>query len=87
MDQILLVLDLHSCHGYKLRRLLSPIIGDVELTTLYRWLHAMEAEGLVDSEVQVGPHGPSRRVYRIGMRGENRLRRILRDAIGVVLHF
>ncbi|MFX0197096.1 MAG: PadR family transcriptional regulator [Candidatus Hodarchaeota archaeon] len=87
VDQILLVLDRLPCHGYELRRQLAPIIGDIELTTLYRWLHAMEKEGLVDSEMQVGPHGPFRRVYRIGTRGENRLRRILRDAIGVVLHF
>ena len=87
MDQILLVLDRHPCHGYELKRLLSPVIGDVELTTLYRWLHTMEAEGLVDSNVHAGLHGPSRRVYQIGERGEKRLRRILRDAIGVVLHF
>lgn len=87
VDQILLILDRRPCHGYELRRLLTPVAGDVELTTLYRWLHAMEAEGLVDSEMQAGLHGPSRRIYRVGARGESRLRQVLCDAIGVVLHF
>jgi len=87
IDQILLMLDRQPCHGYELKRLLSPVIDKIELTTLYRWLHTMEKESLVDSTVQAGPHGPSRRVYRVGERGESRLRRILRDALGVILHF
>lgn len=87
LDQILLILDRRPCHGYEIRRLLTPIIGSIELTTLYRWLHKMEAEGLVDSELKNGPHGPQRRIYKVGARGEIRLRQVLRDAIGIVLHF
>jgi len=70
-----------------LRRLLAPVVGDVEITTLYRWLRDMEAEGLVESRMEPGPHGPPRRVYRVAARGESRLRLILRDAISVLLHF
>ncbi|MFQ5834213.1 MAG: PadR family transcriptional regulator [Candidatus Thorarchaeota archaeon] len=86
-DRILLALDRSPHHGYDLLQVLPEEASDLQLTTLYRWLHSMEAEGLVESEVQRGPHGPDRRVYRVGPRGETRLREILRDSIEVVLHF
>ena len=47
----------------------------------------MESEGLVESEMQPGPHGPNRRVYRLGVRGESHLRELLKDSIDVILHF
>lgn len=86
-NQIMLTLDRQTCHGYELRRLLAPMIGDVEITKLYRVLKEMEKEGLIESIKEKGPHGPARKVYRIGPRGEKQLRVILRDAMGVVLHF
>jgi DNA-binding PadR family transcriptional regulator len=86
-DRILLILDSTPCHGYDILRSLPSETKGVQLTTLYRWLHGMERDGLVESEIQSGPHGPDRRVYRLGPRGEIRLRRVLRDAIETVLHF
>jgi len=82
-----LVLDNGPCHGYDILRSLNEYVSNLRLTTLYRWLHAMEAEGLVESGIQPGPHGPDRRVYRIGARGENRLREMLKDSIEVIMHF
>ncbi len=86
-NQILLILDQQACHGYEIRRRLAPRVGDIEITTLYRWLHEMEKKGLVASHQQPGPHGPNRRVYQLGERGERALRHLLRDSLDVVLHF
>ena len=86
-NRILLVLDAGPCHGYDILRSLNEHVSNLRLTTLYRWLHAMESEGLVESGVQPGPHGPDRRVYRLGARGENRLREMLKDSIEVIMHF
>jgi DNA-binding PadR family transcriptional regulator len=86
-NQILLVLDTGPCHGYDILRSLNEHVSNLRLTTLYRWLHTMEAEGLVQSAIQPGPHGPDRRVYRLGARGENRLRELLKDSIGIIMHF
>jgi DNA-binding PadR family transcriptional regulator len=86
-DHILLALDHAPHHGYDLLYSLPEEARDLQLTTLYRWLHSMESEGLVQSQIESGPHGPDRRVYRLGTRGETRLRQILKDAIEVVLHF
>lgn len=86
-NRILLVLDQGPCHGYDILRSLSDDVSDLRLTTLYRWLHNMESEGLVESEIQPGPHGPNRRVYRLGSRGESRMREMLKDSIKVIMHF
>ncbi|MFX0055128.1 MAG: PadR family transcriptional regulator [Promethearchaeota archaeon] len=86
-DRILLALDHAPHHGYDLLYALPGEARELQLTTLYRWLHAMETEGLVESRKESGPHGPDRRVYRLGPRGETRLREILKDAIEIVLHF
>jgi DNA-binding PadR family transcriptional regulator len=86
-DRILLALDQAPHHGYDLLYALPEKARGLQLTTLYRWLHGMEAEGLVESRFEAGPHGPDRRVYQLGSRGETRLREILRDAIEIVLHF
>ncbi|MFW9913582.1 MAG: PadR family transcriptional regulator [Candidatus Thorarchaeota archaeon] len=86
-DRILLALDQAPHHGYDLINALPEEARGLQLTTLYRWLHALESEGLVESRSESGPHGPDRRVYRLGPRGETQLRQILRDAIEIVLHF
>ncbi|MFX1603327.1 MAG: PadR family transcriptional regulator [Promethearchaeota archaeon] len=86
-DRILLALDKTPLHGYDLLQTLPIEVGRPQLTTLYRWLHEMEAEGLAKSKIHPGPHGPDRRVYELGPRGETRLREILRNSIDVVLHF
>lgn len=86
-DRILLTLDHAPHHGYDLLHALPEEARGLQLTTLYRWLHAMESEGLVESRKESGPHGPDRRVYQLGPRGETKLREILKDAIEIVLHF
>ena len=86
-DRILLALDQCPSHGYELLNSLKEKANDLRLTTLYRWLHDMELQGLIKSNVLPGPHGPARRVYRLSARGESRLRDLLRDAIEMVLHF
>lgn len=86
-DRILLALDQAPHHGYDLLNALPEEARGLQLTTLYRWLHALESEGLVESRRESGPHGPDRRVYRLGPRGETQLRQTLRDAIEIVLHF
>ncbi|MFX1262756.1 MAG: PadR family transcriptional regulator [Promethearchaeota archaeon] len=86
-NRILLALDQAPHHGYDLLNALPEEARGLQLTTLYRWLHTLESEGLVESRRESGPHGPDRRVYRLGPRGETHLRQILRDAIEIVLHF
>ncbi len=86
-NQILLYLDRKPCHGYELHRLLTPVVGDVEVTKLYRWLREMERNGLVECEERKGPYGPARRVYQLGDRGERQVRQVLKDAMGTILHF
>ncbi|MHA1960273.1 MAG: PadR family transcriptional regulator [Candidatus Thorarchaeota archaeon] len=83
----MMMLDRAPCHGYELRRQLAPLVGDVEITKLYRILRDMEKEGMIESEEFKGPHGPKRRVYSKGPTGERWLQYLLRDSIGVVLHF
>jgi DNA-binding PadR family transcriptional regulator len=82
-----MILDKNPSHGYELQQALPPEAQKVKLTTIYRWLHAMETEGLVESERIAGSHGPHRRVYRLGSRGEYRLREVLKDSIENILHF
>ncbi|MHA1903746.1 MAG: PadR family transcriptional regulator [Candidatus Thorarchaeota archaeon] len=86
-SQILLILDKQPSHGYELRRILKHSVGDIEITKLYRWLREMEKEGLVESSKKAGPHGPSRRVYRMGPRGRRHLEETLGYALSIVLHF
>lgn len=86
-NKILMILDESPCHGYELQQSLPEEARKVKLTTLYRWLHDLEKEALVESETIPGPHGPSRRVYRLGARGETRLREVLKDSIENILHF
>ncbi|MHA2080893.1 MAG: helix-turn-helix transcriptional regulator [Candidatus Thorarchaeota archaeon] len=86
-NKILMILDKSPCHGYELHLALPEEAQKVKLTTLYRWLHDMEIEALVESEMKPGPHGPLRRVYQLGPRGETRLREVLKDSVENVLHF
>ena len=84
---VMLMLDRRPTHGYEIRRQLLPLVGDIEVTKLYRWLREMEKEGLVESSMKKGPHGPERKEYKLGSRGERYLREVLKDSMRVVLHF
>ncbi|NWF95983.1 MAG: PadR family transcriptional regulator [Candidatus Thorarchaeota archaeon] len=83
----MLIIDRTPCHGYEIRRRLQPLLGDIEITRLYRILKQMEEEGLIVCSETEGPHGPSRRVYSKGEKGERYLRRLLRDSMRTIFHF
>ncbi|MFW9849169.1 MAG: PadR family transcriptional regulator [Candidatus Thorarchaeota archaeon] len=85
--KILLALDRRPYHGYDLIQTLRKDFGNVRQATIYRWLRDMEGEGLITSDIEPGPHGPDRRVYRVGSRGEDYLRRSLKQSIETILHF
>ncbi|UCE08961.1 MAG: PadR family transcriptional regulator [Candidatus Thorarchaeota archaeon] len=86
-DRILLTLDSSPSHGYDLLKTLEQDDQNIMITTLYRWLHQMESRGLVASEIQPSPHGPPRRVYRVGDNGKTRLREMMKSAIDTIAHF
>ncbi|MHA2212372.1 MAG: helix-turn-helix transcriptional regulator [Candidatus Thorarchaeota archaeon] len=86
-DRILLTLDNSPSHGYDLLKTLERDDQNIVITTLYRWLHQMESRNLVASEIQPSPHGPPRRVYKVGEHGQTRLREMMRGAIDVIAHF
>ena len=86
-DRILLLLDRAPRYGYDLLKTLKEHDSTLIITTLYRWLHQMESQGLVASDVQPSPNGPPRRVYRVGDRGVARLREMMRDSLEIILHF
>ncbi len=85
--KILLALDRRPFHGYDLIQSLRKEFGSVRQATIYRWLRDMEEEGLVTSTIEPGPHGPDRRVYKVGTRGEEYLRQSLKQSIETILHF
>ena len=77
-NQVMLLLDRQPCHGYEIRRLLNPLVGEIEMTRLYRILKTMKNDGLIDVSKTKGPYGPERRIYRVGPRGERYLRGVLK---------
>ncbi|MHA1907655.1 MAG: helix-turn-helix transcriptional regulator [Candidatus Thorarchaeota archaeon] len=86
-DRILLTLDSNPSYGYDLFDVLKLDDMNIMISTLYRWLHQMESGGLIESEIHPSPHGPSRKIYRIGDKGRSRLREIMSNAIEVITHF
>lgn len=86
-ERILLALDSSPSYGYDLLKTLEQDDQDLMITTLYRWLHKMESSGLVVSEIQPSPFGPSRRVYKVGENGKARLSEMMKNAIDVITHF
>ncbi|MHA2300150.1 MAG: helix-turn-helix transcriptional regulator [Candidatus Thorarchaeota archaeon] len=86
-EKILLALDSSPSYGYDLLKTLEHDNQDIMITTLYRWLHKMESSGLVVSEIQPSPFGPSRRVYKVGENGKVRLSEMMKNAIDVITHF
>jgi DNA-binding PadR family transcriptional regulator len=84
-ERVLALLNLGPSHGYKIARKLTSEVGEIKTCTLYRWLRDMENEGLIESEIRPGPYGPNRRVYRLGPRGMEKARIMLRNAIDLIL--
>ena len=68
---VLLMLRERRAHGYELLEQLPELTGErVDMGNLYRFLRALEGEGIVRSEWQDDLPGPSKRTY--DLTGEGR---------------
>jgi poly-beta-hydroxybutyrate-responsive repressor len=64
---LLLLLKERPRHGYELIELLPELAGGerVDVGNLYRFLRALEAEGIVESEWSGDLPGPAKRTYQL----------------------
>src|SRR5262245_1377557 len=64
---LLLLLEERPAHGYELLERLPPLTGSerVDMGNLYRFLRALEEEGLVASEWDASAPGPAKRRYEL----------------------
>jgi PadR family transcriptional regulator, regulatory protein PadR len=71
----LLLLRERPMHGYELLELLPPLVGEsrLDVGNLYRFLRALEDEGVVASEWSGELPGPAKRTYRLTPAGEELL--------------
>jgi PadR family transcriptional regulator, regulatory protein PadR len=74
---VLLLLRQGPLHGYELLERLPPLVGEerVDMGNLYRFLRALEDDGIVTSEWRDDLPGPAKRTYRLTDAG----RRLLDD--------
>jgi PadR family transcriptional regulator len=74
---VLLLLSEGPLHGYELLERLPPLVGEerVDMGNLYRFLRALEDDGIVTSEWRDDLPGPAKRTYRLTDAG----RRLLDD--------
>lgn len=63
----LLLLRERPLHGYELLELLPPLVGEqrVDVGNLYRFLRALEEDGVVTSEWSADLPGPAKRTYTL----------------------
>jgi PadR family transcriptional regulator PadR len=64
---VLLLLREGPLHGYELLERLPPLVGEerVDMGNLYRFLRALEQEGIVTSEWRDDLPGPAKRTYTL----------------------
>jgi PadR family transcriptional regulator, regulatory protein PadR len=64
---VLLLLREGPLHGYELLERLPPLVGEerVDMGNLYRFLRALEDDGIVTSEWRDDLPGPAKRTYRL----------------------
>lgn len=73
---ILLLLRERPAHGYELLDRLPALVGErVDMGNLYRFLRALEDEGIVRSRWQDDVPGPSKRTYELTDSGRRLLER------------
>src|ERR671937_1063863 len=74
---VLLLLAEAPRHGYELIELLPELVGEerVDVGNLYRFLRALEEDGIVESDWKADLPGPPRRTYRLTDTGRTLLRR------------
>jgi PadR family transcriptional regulator, regulatory protein PadR len=72
---LLLLLKERPRHGYELIELLPELAGGerVDVGNLYRFLRALEGDGIVESEWHGDLPGPAKRTYRLTETGEHLL--------------
>jgi len=72
---VLLAIQARQAHGYLIEQYLRGLgLAQVQMSTLYRTLRQLEAQGLVTSTWEAGPGGPARRTYALTNAGEAWLR-------------
>jgi poly-beta-hydroxybutyrate-responsive repressor len=64
---VLLLLRERPMHGYELLERVPPLVGEdrIDVGNLYRFLRALEDEGVVASEWSADLPGPAKRTYRL----------------------
>src|SRR5919202_2237936 len=74
---VLLLLAERPRHGYELIEELPELLGEerVDVGNLYRFLRALEEDGIVESEWSADLPGPARRTYRLTAPGRRLLDR------------
>jgi PadR family transcriptional regulator len=79
---VLLLLRGGPLHGYELLDRLPPLVGEerVDMGNLYRFLRALEHDGIVTSEWRDDLAGPAKRTYALTDAG----RRLLDDWVGAL---
>jgi len=90
---LLMLLKERPRHGYELIELLPELHGGerVDVGNLYRFLRALESEGIVESEWSGDLPGPAKRTYRLTAVGEQVLGqwadalRLTRDEVSAFL--
>jgi poly-beta-hydroxybutyrate-responsive repressor len=72
---LLLLLRERPAHGYELLEALPELTGEarVDMGNLYRALRALEEDGLVTSQWEVGEPGPAKRTYELTAAGRRLL--------------
>lgn len=90
---LLLLLRDHPVHGYELLERLAELAGEdgpVGAGNVYRYLRALEDEGLVKSEWNADLPGPAKRTYELTTAGQRLLERwveSLRETQNVIAAF
>jgi poly-beta-hydroxybutyrate-responsive repressor len=79
---VLLLLREGPLHGYELLERLPPLVGQerVDMGNLYRFLRALEDEGIVTSKWRDDLPGPAKRTYALTDAG----RRLLDDWVSAL---
>ena len=74
-------------HGYEAHKRLASEDIEIEISRLYRILNEMLREGLLEGRWARSQLGPKMRVYRVGKEGDEKLNKILNEAIETVHYF
>lgn len=74
-------------YGYEMQKMLAAHGEKIELSHLYRTLKEMCDEGLLESSLRSGAHGPQTRQYRLSEKGRKELGEIFGEATELIHDF